>query len=473
MNDFNLNQKAKYFIPGLVFAAIFGVLAITAVPGQAKAFEAARLIDPFCLFACDDDEEQQTYYINNINRINKNSNVNSPNGTVNVGNKNVNTGPTYYDPAYPNYPPPPPQTAPLSVSCYATPGTVRIGETVQWIGVAYGGTGSYSYSWSGTDGLSGSGRSIYKSYGSAGSKTASLQVTSGNQSKYVNCDWVTVYDDRQYDPPYYPPYDPYYPPYNPPYEQQLYVSCSPDITYTTTGSRVTWRAYASGGTGYYNYSWSGTDNLWGTGQTVSNIYYNPGTKYAYVQVRSGSRYITQNCGTVNVNSTVAYNPPYYPPAQPPVYGNDLDIGCFADPDSARVNQPVNWTAEVSGGYGPYRYSWSGTDGLTGSSNSIVKYYSTAGAKSAVVTITSSDGRTGTRACSNTATIKAAYTAPRPSTPAPTTPVTPVQPTTTDTTGLSAASIFSLANVPWGWVALLVILVLFITVLYLLFNRQKI
>jgi hypothetical protein len=31
----------------------------------------------------------------------------------------------------------------------------------------------------------------------------------------------------------------------------------------------------------------------------------------------------------------------------------------------------------------------------------------------------------------------------------------------------------LSNIPWGWVAVLIILVLFGTVLYLLFNKHKI
>jgi Mg2+ and Co2+ transporter CorA len=34
-------------------------------------------------------------------------------------------------------------------------------------------------------------------------------------------------------------------------------------------------------------------------------------------------------------------------------------------------------------------------------------------------------------------------------------------------------LFSLQNIPWGWVAILIILVLFATVLYLLFNKEKI
>jgi hypothetical protein len=54
------------------------------------------------------------------------------------------------------------------------------------------------------------------------------------------------------------------------------------------------------------------------------------------------------------------------------------------------------------------------------------------------------------------------------------PVQQVQPNTNQNpNGLSAAALFSLKNVPWGWVAILIILVLFATVVYLIFNRPKI
>lgn len=46
----------------------------------------------------------------------------------------------------------------------------------------YAGTSPYSYSWSGTDGLSGTTQSVVKSYSSSGTKTGSVNVTSGTES---------------------------------------------------------------------------------------------------------------------------------------------------------------------------------------------------------------------------------------------------------------------------------------------------
>jgi len=255
----------------------------------------------------------------------------------------------------------------------------------------------------------------------------------------------------------------------------LQASCYPSTYSTYTGNTITWYASVSGGSGSYTYSWSGTDSLYGSYSSVSKSYYNSGTKYAYLNVYSGNQNVSVSC---NSAVTVYNNQNYYPnyvyqtpvTYQYPVYKNTLDIGCFVDPGKASVNQPVTWSAEVTGGMLPYTYSWTGSDGLSGNQSSIIKYYGTSGEKSAVVTVTSADGKTNSRACSNTAVVKSASTAVVKKAPAPT--VTPT-PTPTPAPATQTSNLFSLGNVPWGWVAILVIFVLFGTVMYLLFNRPKI
>ncbi len=141
----------------------------------------------------------------------------------------------------------------------------------------------------------------------------------------------------------------------------------------------------------------------------------------------------------------------------------LQVGCYSDPSDARINQPVVWNVEVTGGAAPYTYSWTGSDGLTGTGATIIKYYESSGAKNAIVSVTSADGRSTTWACSNTVVVRGSGAAAPRTTPV-VVPATPV---------LGASALFSLNNIPWGWVALLVILVLFATVMYLLFNKTKI
>jgi hypothetical protein len=384
-----------------------------------------------------------------------------------------------------------PQTSPLQVQCYPQPLTINVGDSSTWISNVYGGTGSYSYSWSGTDGLAASGPSFSKVYYSPGQKNATLTVTSGNQTQSVSCSGsVTVYGNNNYQNP--PVYNPptYYPPTNYYYPPQ--VSCTPNVTYTNVGTTVTWSASVSGGYNSYNngynnnyyyyapnYSWSGTDGLYGYGQSVAMTYNTPGYKTASVTVTVNGQTTTQICAnSVNVSGyaynygyNYGYNYNYNYNTNVNSNDNGLNIGCYPDPSTASLNQPVSWAVEVTGGVGPYTYSWSGTDGLTGSASSLVKYYNSYGEKSAVVSVTSADGKTGTRACSNTVNVRRSggtYTPPAQTT-APAA-------TSTQQNGYnnqSAAALFSLQNVPWGWIAILIILILFATIMYLIFNRPKI
>ena len=75
----------------------------------------------------------------------------------------------------------------LSASCSVSPASITAGGSATWTASPTGGTGTYAYSWSGTDSLSGTGKTAAKAYSATGTKTASVTVTSGTQSKTVNC----------------------------------------------------------------------------------------------------------------------------------------------------------------------------------------------------------------------------------------------------------------------------------------------
>lgn len=75
----------------------------------------------------------------------------------------------------------------LTASCSVSPASALAGESVTWTAYPEGGTGSYSYSWSGTDGLSGDAKFVTPAYTSAGTKSASVTVTSGVQSVTALC----------------------------------------------------------------------------------------------------------------------------------------------------------------------------------------------------------------------------------------------------------------------------------------------
>ncbi|HQT82918.1 MAG TPA: PKD domain-containing protein [Candidatus Paceibacterota bacterium] len=78
--------------------------------------------------------------------------------------------------------------------------------------------------------------------------------------------------------------------------------------------------------------------------------------------------------------------------------------CTGSPASPYVNQPVTWSSSTVGGSGSYTYSWTGTDGLSGSTASVQKTYITAGQKSASVTVTDTITHSSTTAtCTDSGT----------------------------------------------------------------------
>ena len=85
------------------------------------------------------------------------------------------------------------------------------------------------------------------------------------------------------------------------------------------------------------------------------------------------------------------------------------VSCSASPSSATAGSQVIWTATgASGGIAPYTYTWSGDENLSGNTSSVQKTYSTAGTKTASVTVTDSTGHSSTSIpCTNSATISMA------------------------------------------------------------------
>lgn len=85
---------------------------------------------------------------------------------------------------------------PLVASCSVSPTSIETGGQATWTATASGGNGTYTYQWSGTNNLSGTSRTITKSYSTTGTKTAQVIVTSGGVSTgSINCyNSLTVID---------------------------------------------------------------------------------------------------------------------------------------------------------------------------------------------------------------------------------------------------------------------------------------
>jgi len=75
------------------------------------------------------------------------------------------------------------------------------------------------------------------------------------------------------------------------------INCYPSVQASYMGNVVTWYATASGGNGYYSYSWIGSDGLYSNESNLGKIYYSSGQKYATVTVTSGGQSLTKQCST--------------------------------------------------------------------------------------------------------------------------------------------------------------------------------
>lgn len=171
-------------------------------------------------------------------------------------------------------------------SCTSAPASPLTGNTVTWSMSAApaGGTGAYTYAWTGTDGLTGAGSTASIVYSTAGSKAASVTVTSGAQSMTIACAATTVANN--------------------PSPVALTATIAPSPSATGIGGTISWTVTPTGGVGGYTYSWSGSEGLNGTAQTVSRTYYTPGTVTGTVIVTSGAQTVTVSATAVVTSAPV-------------------------------------------------------------------------------------------------------------------------------------------------------------------------
>jgi hypothetical protein len=335
-----------------ILSAILVVGFFIVMPTKAYAieFNPFNPIDPFCLFSCDNDSDDQP--VNNTYNTVDSYNVNSYNtttaGTVNnYSGNNINTTP-------------------------ATPYTPTANTPYASV------NNNYNYNNNNTDTYRPTQTSVYAYQPTPVYNYPVTQVYHPTTPVYNYPTTVVV-----------PSYNYYYTP--------LSVSCTVNTTFSPAGSYVTWTAYPVGGYSNYGYTyrWAGTDNIYGASNSISTYYTTPGVKYAYVTVYSNGQSATAYCtNTVTVGVPIVnYNPNYY--VQPVTYTQPV------------VKKTVYVTKEV-----------------------VVK-----------------------------------------ATPASTPVVAVVTPTPAPLQ--TASSLFSLQNVPWGWVGILVILILMGIILYLIFNKKKI
>ncbi len=80
-----------------------------------------------------------------------------------------------------------PTITPPQVTCSASPSSPNVGDQVTWSSQVSNASGAVAYSWTGTDGISGSSATLQNTYATAGTKTATITVTSGGLTATNNC----------------------------------------------------------------------------------------------------------------------------------------------------------------------------------------------------------------------------------------------------------------------------------------------
>ncbi len=246
----------------------------------------------------------------------------------------------------------------LQVSCTVSQDTAYYGDDITWTSTISGGTTPYTIDWSGTDGLSGSSDSVSKSYDTAGGKSAEVIVADSIGSvEIIDCPGVVILAPLEFS------------------------SCYSEEPNSHINYEVTWVAELSGGLGPYNMVWSGTDGISGSDKETAITYTTVGEKEASVSNISSADGQVLIGDWVCSPATTVYEDP-----------EPLEASCSVNTDSIKKDDSATWNTLISGGTTPYTIDWSGTDGLSGSSDSVSKSYDTTGQKEASINVSSDDGQ---------------------------------------------------------------------------------
>lgn len=279
----------------------------------------------------------------------------------------------------------------LQGSCSGIPVTATMGTPITWkatqTSTLQPWQGNYTWSWSGTDGLSGNTESVVKSYSTAGVKTATVVIlivlNNGDITDSITRDCsITITT-----PP--PP-----PPATLKVIKQVInnnggVKTPADFAMhvKSGGVDVSGSPAAGSGTGTIYTLPAGTytvseDAVAGYTQTgISGDCSSAGS----VTFASGD---SKTCTITNDD-----NPPG---------GGDLGGSCAGSPSTGVIGSLFTWSASASGGTGTYTYSWSGDESLSGASQVVTKSYASGGAKTGTVVITSGS-QSITKSCTVTVT----------------------------------------------------------------------
>ena len=238
-------------------------------------------------------------------------------------------------------------TPSLSASFTFAPSMPVVGEIVSFTGSASGGTAPYTYAWDFGDGSTASGSSVSHTYSASGSYPVILTVSDSAGHTAYNSSSVPVSTD-------------------------LFVSFTYSPSRPNVGDTVTFSATGSGGVSPYAYAWSFGDGTNGTGATVAHAYASATTFQVNVTLSDSAGHTATDVQFVTV-------------------GGALTGEISVTPSLPLAYELVNFSANASGGFLPYTYSWTFGDGGSASGQTVTHVYAAPGTYTVTVTVVDSAG----------------------------------------------------------------------------------
>jgi hypothetical protein len=188
------------------------------------------------------------------------------------------------------------QAVNLTASCRANVSSAEPGEKVTFTTDVSGGSGSYTYEWSGSDDLTGNRDTVTKSYDDEGNKNAHVIVRSGSESVVANCD-VNI------DEPSIDVGGGSHSHHSSNNNKDLDAQCKALTDDPVVGQVVTWDVDVDDSEGHIDYDWESDEGFTSDESRFRTTYNTPGRKEVKVTVEDKNDEVTDSC-SVNVGQVL-------------------------------------------------------------------------------------------------------------------------------------------------------------------------
>jgi len=237
-----------------------------------------------------------------------------------------------------------------TVSASSSVSSADVGYSISFSSTPSGGTGPYTYSWTLNGNQLSTSQDFSYSFSSSGSYTLTVTVTDAVDTPTSASVTVTINPNPS-------------------------ISVSSSQNPSDVGNSVTFSSSVSGGTGTDTYLWYINGVQESTASSFSYSFSSAGTYYINVTVTDGDGHTASYSltETVNPDPSVTIN----------VVHNPTDVGIWA-----------TFTADITGGTGPFTYSWT-VNGQVFTSSSVNYTFTSSGTYPVSLSITDANGNQAT------------------------------------------------------------------------------